>query len=293
MTLGLFPGQGVKARQVYAALEPPSTTVSDANEILGIDLRRAVRDAARGSRRPFPTSLAQPAILTASIAGFERAREEGEPFHCFLGHSLGEYAALVAAGAIRFREALRVVAVRGRAMESAARRSGRGTMAALLGLDAGSVEAIAAASGACVANDNAPGQIVVSGTTEQVAIAARATAAARGRSVLLEVDGPYHSPAMAPAREAVENALMMAEVRVPKVPVVSNVTARQYRSPGEIRHLLVRQLTEKVLFRQALEHLWSRGVRTARDLGPGGVVGSLARKTFDSMESPDTEEVHA
>lgn len=280
MTVGLFPGQGVKPRQILAELEPPSDVVDAATEILGFDIRRAVQDAARGSRRSFPTSLAQPAIFVASIASFERARSAGETFKCFVGHSLGEYAALVASGAMSFAGGLQVVTERGRAMEAAARRNGRGAMAALIGVELEQAEAIAAEAGAAVANDNAPGQIVVSGSAERVGAAARSVAGSGGRSVLLEVDGPYHTPAMAPARKALEEALMNAEVRVPDVPVISNVTARQYRSPGEIRRLLVRQVTERVLFRSALEHLWDRGARRLRDLGPGHVVGPLATKTF-------------
>lgn len=294
MTVGLFPGQGVKASHVLAELEIPNDTVTQANEILGFDIRRAVRDASRGSRRSFPTSLAQPAIFVAGIASFERARSAGDTFNCFAGHSLGEYAALVASGAMSFSSGLQVVCERGRAMEAAARRGGRGAMAALIGVDVETAEAIADSAGVAVANDNAPGQVVLSGPAESVDLAAGSAAGAGARSVLLEVDGPYHTAAMAPAQKALETALMNVEVRVPEVPVVSNVTARQYRSPGEIRRLLVRQLTERVLFRGAMEHLWDRGVRKVRDLGPGRVVGPLATKTFARKEAvDDPREVHA
>jgi [acyl-carrier-protein] S-malonyltransferase len=283
MKAGVFPGQGVPAQQVLDALPRGDEHVEQANELLGYDLRARVSIAARREGAPLPTKLAQPAIFVASVRSWRRAADEGATFDAFAGHSLGEYAALVAGGAISFPHALCAVAVRGEAMERAAKAS-PGGMVALLGLDFDGALEVARRSGCVVANDNAPGQVVLSGTEAGLAAAGAAARDAGGRAILLEVSGAFHSGAVAGAQSALRHALDHVDIRSPHVPVVSNITARPYRAPGEIRRLLVDQVVDRVGWRESMEWLWHEGAREVHDFGPGRVVAGLAEKTFRMLE---------
>jgi malonyl CoA-acyl carrier protein transacylase len=281
--VALFPGQGIPARTVLESLPEDHEFMTRADETLGYELRKRVEIAARRKGAVIPTALSQPAIFVASLIGYERAADVGESFDAIAGHSLGEYPALVAGGAISFEGALSVVQVRGDAMEKAA-RTAPGGMIAVLGLGEDDVERIRMTTDLSVANDNAPGQVVLSGPEEQLSVAAGLAKSLGGRSVLLQVQGPFHTPAMAPASKELEAALDHVEVRSPRLPVVSNVTARPYTAPGEIRKLLVLQLVHRVRFRECLEWVWSRGVRDYVDVGPGDVAAGLAQRTFDNLK---------
>lgn len=283
MKAGLFPGQGVPARLVLDALPRGDADVEQANELLGYDLHARVSVAARREGAPLPTKLAQPAIFVASIRSWRRAAGEGMTFNAFAGHSLGEYGALVAGGAMSFPHALCAVAVRGEAMERAAKAS-PGGMVALLGLDLERALEVARRAGCVVANDNAPGQVVLSGDEGALASAGAAARDAGGRAVLLEVSGAFHSGAVAEAQTALRHALDHVDIRSPQVPVVSNITARAYRAPGEIRRLLVDQVVDRVSWRESMEWLWHEGVRDVHDFGPGQVVAGLAERTFRALE---------
>lgn len=263
------------------ALSPEEPLVEEAATVLRYDIRRRVEIAARDGA--FPTDLAQPAIFVASMISWKRALQAEQSFDYLAGHSLGEYAALVAARALSFEAGLRVVTAKANAMHAAARRT-PGGMIAVLGLDLVTVEQIAHRDGVAIANDNAPGQVVLSGSDERLANAAASARAAGGRSILLGVGGPYHSGAMEPAIPQLRAALERVEIRLPQVPIVANATARPYRAPGEIRKLLVSQLTGRVRFRESLQWLWERGVRHYDDLGPGQVVAGLAKRTFLEMQ---------
>jgi [acyl-carrier-protein] S-malonyltransferase len=275
---------------VLEALDPADPTLLTADEILGVDIRKQVSIAMRGGRKSLPTLIAQPAIFVAGVAVWQRTRDEGERFGAIAGHSLGEYAALVAGGAWSLQHALCVVQVRAAAMHEAC-TAGEGGMAALLGLPLAEVEAIASEAGATVANDNAPGQVVVSGSHAELERCAALAAEGGGRSMLLGVEGPFHTPRMARAAERVRDALDHVAIRMPEVPVISNVSARPYRAPGEVRKLLVEQMTSRVRFTESLEWLWLEGGREYTDMGPGRVVAGLARRSAESMESK--EATHA
>ncbi len=274
MRVGLFPGQGIAASDVLAALPEDDPLVASASEILGYDLRRKVRQACRSTTPVLPTDLAQPAIF---VAGQVALRDTEESFDAFFGHSLGEYSALAASGSFSFKDGVRLVHARGVAMQRAAKMS-PGGMVALLSLDGDQVVAICDRSGCSVANFNTPSQHVLSGSREALAGASRLAREAGGRAVLLPVNGPFHSAAMIPAADRLAEALVQATVRSPKVPVVSGVTARPYRSPGEIRRLLLQQLTGPIVFAQGVSWLIARGADDFRDLGPGRVVGDLAER---------------
>ena len=286
MKAGLFPGQGIAAKLVLAALDRNEPRVREAHGLLGYDLVARVEQVCRGSRGNLPTSLSQPAIFVAGMTAFDATICDGQNFDLLLGHSLGEYTALCAAGAISFAAGLELVARRGAAMEHAA-RGASGGMAAVLGLDVDTVAEIAEAAGLTIANDNAPHQLVLSGPRDDLAVAARSIRAARGRCVLLQVDGAFHSAAMQPAVRALTDALDATDIRSPSMPVVSNLSTAPYRAPGEIRKLLVRQLTEPIRFRESLLYLQLRGVTDYIDLGPGSVVAGLARATVRSREAVD------
>ena len=283
MRAALFPGQGIEARSVLDALDPRHPMVLRASEMLGYDLATRVEQASRRPRGTMPTGLAQPAIFIAGLIAYDAALERGERFDHILGHSLGEYTALVAAGSISFRHGLALVAARGSAMQKAAARSSGG-MAAVIGLGLEEVEALAAKHGVTVANDNSPRQVVISGETHALAAAAGAVRGAGGRSVLLPVEGAFHSNAMLPAAASLARALFTVEIRNPSIPVVSNISAEPYRAPGEIRRLLEHQLTHRVRFRESVLFLEGAGVRGFVDLGPGEVVGKIARTTVGSGE---------
>jgi [acyl-carrier-protein] S-malonyltransferase len=277
MRAGLFPGQGVDAAVVLDALDG-APLLERANELAGDDISAAIARCLRRARPVLPTEIAQPALLVAGLASHER---QG-PFDLYAGHSVGEYAALAAAGALRAEDALHLVCVRGRAMRAAARASGGG-MAAVKGLPHDELEAVCDAAGAVVANDNSPSQLVVSGPDAALAEVAQAVRDRGGRCLRLSVEGAFHSPAMAPAAAALADALDHVDLRMPVARVVSNVTARPYRAPGEVRKLLVRQLTERVRYRESIEWLAAEGAGEWVDLGPGRVAGKLADATIGAV----------
>ncbi len=224
---------------------------------------------------PFPrveenTRFAQPAIFCASWAAWIDLDVEPE---ATAGHSLGELAALVAAGALDEDDALALVAERGRLMAQA----GGGTMLALLGADPARATELAHAHGVVVANDNAPGQVVLSGDEERLQAVRRAARAEGLRSLPLGVAGAFHSPAMAPAVAPLRAALDRVAFRPPAVPVVSGLTAAPMDDP---RAALAGALTGPVRFRDVLERLWAGGARTFVDAGPGTVLAGLVRRTL-------------
>jgi [acyl-carrier-protein] S-malonyltransferase len=284
MRVGLFPGQGIPAKAAFEALPESDPLVQTANEILGYNLRQKVGIASRRAKANLPTSLAQPAIFTAGVIAWRAAESDGQNFRWLAGHSLGEYTALVAGDAMSFEEGLRAVAVRGDAMNDAARIS-PGGMVAVLGLSFDVAQNIADRAGVVLANDNAPGQVVLSGGDEALAEAAGLVRSEGGRAVLLEVSGPFHTPGLKPAAPALAEVLESIEIRQPRIPVVSNVTARPHGEPDEIRRLLVEQMLSRVRFRESLEWLWHEGAREYRDLGPGLVAAGLAKKTFNELET--------
>lgn len=285
MRAALFPGQGVDARSVRAALDPEHPRVIDASEELGFDLARRVEQVMRTSRGAMPTTVAQPAIFVAGVIAFQERVGAGDSFDYLLGHSLGEYTALVAGGAIPFGHGVKLISARGATMQRAAALDSGG-MAAVLRLDHEAVERIAATHDLVVANDNSPDQTVMSGDRVALSRAAEDVRHAGGRSVLLNVEGAFHSPAMIAAQADLDAALMATEVRSPSIPVMSNITARPYRAPGEIRRLLLTQLAGRVRFRECVLFMAERGVTEFVDMGPGDVVGKLARATAPFTKEP-------
>ncbi|HTW53239.1 MAG TPA: ACP S-malonyltransferase, partial [Stellaceae bacterium] len=232
------------------------------------------------------TENAQPALLAASLAVIRVLEAEAgfdiSSLAYVAGHSLGEYSAHAAAGTFSIPDAVRLVKRRGQAMQSAV-PVGEGAMAALLGLDIDAARAVAdgtAGHGVCVvANDNCPGQIVVSGHTEAVRKAVE-LAAERGarRSIMLPVSAPFHCPLLAPAAEVMEEALGKVALQTPRVPVVANVTAAPTLDPQEIRELLVEQVIRMVRWRETVLLFKEREVEEVVEIGAGRVLAGLVRR---------------
>lgn len=234
------------------------------------------------------TRNAQPAIMAVSIAALRVLEEEGgfqieEKAHCVAGHSLGEYSALAAAGTFTLADTARLLDIRGAAMQEAV-PVGEGAMAALLGLEMGRVEAIAGEAAregqVCeVANDNAPGQIVVSGHRPAVERALELAREAGARRALpLPVSAPFHCSLMQPAAERMRAALEATEMATPCVPLYANVTAAPASDTGVICRQLVEQVTGRVRWRESVEAMQAAGVTCFMELGTGKVLSGLARR---------------
>ncbi len=251
------------------------------------------------------TRNAQPALMAVSLAVM-RVLEEEKGFDLaktvtyVAGHSLGEYSALAAAGAFSVSDAARLLQTRGEAMQAAV-PVGEGAMAALMGLDFAEAQALAekAAEGeVCqAANDNAPGQVVISGTKAAVdrAIALAPEFGAR-RAVPLAVSAPFHSALMAPAADVMAKALAEVDIQAPRVPLVANVTARPETDPEKIRQNLVAQVTGTVRWRESVAFMAEAGITTVYEVGAGRVLTGLARriaKSLDAKAIGTPEEVEA
>jgi [acyl-carrier-protein] S-malonyltransferase len=234
------------------------------------------------------THLAQPAIYCASLAHFKQA---GSPAGAMLsGHSLGELAALVAAGALDAEAGLRLAIVRGRLMEDAGQANPGGMVAALGGED-DAVRALAAELGLSVANDNAPGQLVLSGAAEAVGEARKRLRAEGAKAIRLPVAGAFHSPLMAEASDGFAAALEQAEFRAPEVPVYSCTAAAPFE---DLRAGLAAALTQPVFWQDTLRRMHADGAELFLETGPGDVLTGLVRRTLEGVEARCLEEaVHA
>lgn len=238
------------------------------------------------------TQNAQPALMAVSVAAARVLEAEGgftlaDKGAYVAGHSLGEYSALMAAGALGLSDAARLLRLRGESMQRAV-PVGVGAMAAILGLDLNDVRAVAAdaaGDGVCeAANDNAPGQVVVSGSKAAVERAAElAKEKGAKRAMLLPVSAPFHCALMAPAADAMAAALAETDIAAPNPPVVANVKAEAVSAPDDIRDLLVKQVTGSVRWRESVEWMAAQGVTELVELGAGKVLSGLARRIDRSL----------
>ncbi|CAM5769363.1 malonyl CoA-acyl carrier protein transacylase [Labrys miyagiensis] len=240
------------------------------------------------------TENAQPALMAVSLAAFRVLQDEAgldlrKHASFVAGHSLGEYSALAASGALTIADTARLLRIRGRAMQ-AATPVGTGAMAALLGLDfeqAAAVAAEAAQGEVCqAANDNAPGQVVVSGAKAAVERALEiAKAKGAKRAILLPVSAPFHCALMQPAADAMAEALAKVVIEAPAVPLVANVLARPISDPKEIRKRLVEQVTGTVRWRESVEFLAGAGVTKLVEVGSGKVLSGLVKRIASGVEA--------
>ncbi len=304
----IFPGQGSQSVRMGAALAarfPVARAVFDeVDEALERKLSSVMWDGPDEALNL--TTNAQPALMTHSVAAFRVLEAEAgvKVSECAFaaGHSLGEYSALCVAGALSLADAAKLLQLRGEAMLAAA-PEGAGAMAALLGASIeGAEAAIAATEGEGVleiANDNAPGQVVVSGATARVeALAENARAHGIKMARMLPVSGPFHSTMMAPAAEAMRAHLAEASISAPTLPIVSNVVARPTSAPDEIRDLLVKQVTSRVRWTECVAYMAGEGVDEFVEIGTGKILAGLVRRIAKeariiSVGEPDDVEAFA
>ena len=285
----VFPGQGsqsVGMMSAYGESAAIRDTFAEASDALGEDLWKM---ADEGPAEVLSQTVnTQPLMLAAGVAVFRAWQAAGGPAPALVaGHSLGEYSALVAAGALRFADAVPLVRHRAKAMQEAVPK-GEGAMAALLGLDADVVrEACAeAAAGEVVeaANLNAPGQIVIAGAAAAVDRAVE-LAKARGakRAVLLPVSAPFHCALMRPAAERLAERLADIEIVKPQLPVLNNVDVECYEEPDRIRDALIRQAFSPVRWIETMQSLAPRGISQVFECGPGKVLAGMIRRNDKSL----------
>lgn len=276
----LLPGQGSQAHAMGAEwLEHPSwELVAEASEASGRDVAHLLLDADDDELRE--TRNAQLATFVTSMIAYDAMTRVGLAPSGYAGHSLGEYSALTAAGALDFGDAAKLVAERGEAMQVAADEH-EGTMAAVLGLDDDVVTAVCEASGeeVWVANHNAPGQVVIAGRPDAVETAGAALKEAGAKRVMpLVVGGAFHTPHMEPAQDRLDKALSLVEFRDPDHPVYANVDASPHDTAYEWTDLLARQLCSPVLWRQLVEQLVSDGFDTIVEVGHGAALSGMVKR---------------
>jgi [acyl-carrier-protein] S-malonyltransferase len=278
----LFPGQGSQTSGMAAVTGANRPDLLEqARTELGLDPFEHIGESTR---------FAQPAIYCAGLAHWKQA---GSPSGDMVaGHSLGELAALVAGGALDASEGLRLAVIRGRLMEEAA-EAHPGGMLAVLGGEDDQVRALAGRFGVTVANENAPGQVVLSGELDPLGEARRELRASGLKAIRLPVAGAFHSPQMRSAAERFRTALDAADFEQPRLPVYSSTTAAPFEDP---REGLAAALTEPVVWRTTLRQMRDAGARNFLEAGPGDVLTGLVRRTLDDVEARSLampETVHA
>ncbi|MAG96655.1 MAG: ACP S-malonyltransferase [Alphaproteobacteria bacterium] len=297
-----FPGQGSQevgmGRELSGAFAPARQVFEEVDEALKQNLTQLMFEGPEEELTL--TENAQPALMAVSLATLRVLQEEGgfevaDSLALVAGHSLGEYSALAAAGALTLEDTARLLRRRGAAMQRAV-APGEGAMAALLGMEIEAAQDVAAASqpgdgdgdepGICAAaNDNGPGQVVISGHRHAVerAIAMAQEKGAR-RAIMLPVSAPFHCALMAPAAEEMTEVLAAAVIAPPRIPLVANVTAAPVSDPETIRGLLVEQITSLVRWRESVLAMREAGVEAVYELGSGRVLTGLARRIDRELE---------
>jgi len=283
----VFPGQGAQTigmgKELAEAYPAARAVFDEVDEALGEKLSGLIWEGEQEALTL--TQNAQPALMATSLAAVRALEAEGvgiEAASMVAGHSLGEYSALAAAGALSVADCARLLRTRGEAMQKAV-PVGEGAMAALLGLDLDSVREVAEAAAAgevCqAANDNDPGQVVVSGHKAAVERAVElAKEKGAKRAMLLPVSAPFHCALMQPAADVMAEALAAVEIKAPAVPVVANVRAEAVSDPDEIRTLLVEQVTGSVRWRESVLYMAAQGVTEVWEIGAGKALSGMIRR---------------
>ncbi|MEE8162784.1 MAG: ACP S-malonyltransferase [Anaerolineae bacterium] len=296
----VFPGQGSQyvgmGRDLHEAYPKASAVFDKADEILGFPLSKLCFE---GPKEELDDTInTQPALLTVSVALLRMLELDQLGPVTVAGHSMGEYTALVAAGALDFADGLKLVRERGRVMKEAGERN-PGRMAAVIGLDAGTLEGICQeasfqlpASIVQIANYNSPGQVVISGHKEALECAME-LAGERGakRVIPLAVSIASHSPLMQPAAEAFATIVAQVDFRQPRVPVVANVTAAPITTVAEIREELVEQLTSTVRWVESVQYMIAQGVTTFVEIGPKNVLTGLIKRISKEVRVVSVEDM--
>lgn len=277
----IFPGQGAQfpgmGKNLYESNATAKELFEKANEILGFRISDIMFSGTEEELKQ--TKVTQPAVFLHSVIVY-LTHPDLKP-DMTAGHSLGEFSALVAAGALSFEDGLKLVAKRAAAMQKACEMN-PSTMAAILGLEDAKVEEICAGITDEVvvpANYNCPGQLVISGSIAGIDKACELMKAAGAkRALVLQVGGAFHSPLMEPARQELQEAIENTEFKTPVCPVYQNVDARPYTDPEQIKANLINQLTSPVRWTQSVEHMVADGAGTFTECGPGNVLQGLVKK---------------
>jgi [acyl-carrier-protein] S-malonyltransferase len=293
----LFPGQGSQVvgmgRGFYESSARAKAIFEEANDALGTDLTRIIFEGPEADLAL--TTNTQPAVLTVSMAAAAVCDEHGLRPAFAAGHSLGEYSALVVAGALKFADAVRVVRKRGEFMQVAV-PVGTGAMAALMGLDLTAVEALCAeaAQGEVVdvANINSAAQIVIAGHRPAVerAVAQASAKGSRVKSVLLPVSAPFHCALMAPAAERLADELADVAVADPRLPVVRNADGGVTRTAAEVKPFLLRQVASPVRWADCMHRLADEGATAFVEVGPGRVLSGLVKRIVEGATGWSVED---
>ena len=281
----VFPGQGAQTvgmgKELYENSDVARAMFERANEILGFRITDIMFSGTAEELRQ--TNVTQPAVFLHSVV---LAKVLGAKADAVAGHSLGEFSALVACGALDFEDGLRLVAARAEAMQSAC-ISNPGTMAAVLALDNRTIEEVCSKTHGVVvaANYNCPGQTVISGQSDAVTAACEALKAAGARRCMtLAVGGAFHSPLMEQARQSLAEAISQTAFRAPHCPIYQNVDAHPYTDPERIKQNLILQLTSPVRWSQSVERMVGDGVTLFTEVGTGTVLQGLIRKIAPEVE---------
>lgn len=288
----VFPGQGAQfsgmGKDLYESSDVAKEMFTKANEILGFDIMKIMFEGSDEELKQ--TKVTQPAIFLHSTILAACLGNSFKP-DMSAGHSLGEFSALVASGAMTFEDGLKLVSKRALAMQEACEKE-PSTMAAILGLEDSVVEEVCAAVEGVVvaANYNCPGQLVISGAVPAVEEAcAKLTEAGARRALVLPVGGAFHSPLMEPAREELAKAIEATEIKAPICPVYQNVVAKGVTDPAEIKKNLVEQLTAPVRWTQTMHQMIADGATEVIEVGPGKVLQGLFKKVDRSFPTSSAE----
>lgn len=293
----VFPGQGSQApgmgKDLAEKFPAARQVFEEADDALGFAISRLCFEGPAEDLQL--TENTQPAILTVSVAAFRAMKEAGIEAPAFVaGHSLGEYSALVAAGALSLTDAVRTVRARGQYMQEAV-PVGTGAMAAVMGGELGDIERIcleASGDQVCsIANFNSPGQAVIAGNTEAVDRAIEMLSGVAKRVIKLKVSAPFHCALMKPAQDKLAADLERLNFNEPAMPVVTNVDARPTTAPAELRDALVRQVSAPVRWLESMQWLIQQGVDTFIEAGPGKVLAGLMRQTSRDAKTLNVEDV--
>ncbi len=281
----LFPGQGSQFSGMadsWTGHEAGRAVLEEASAAMGQDVVAGCRDEELLST----TEFVQPALLACDVAAFRVLEAEGARFDAAAGHSLGEFAALVAAAVVGFAPALGAVVARGRAMQMASDRRA-GTMTALVGVTPDEAAEICETAGRgdvlAVANENASNQVVLSGTVQAIERAEEAAKSRGAKAIRLKVAGAFHSPLMQPAVEPIREALAELDFAEPRFPIVANVSARFVGQPAALRDGLARHVVSPVRWERSMQALADGGIDAFVEAGPGQVLSKLAKRAFPGL----------